>query len=180
MKVKKFFILGILIIFGLSTLNHFLFKWSNYSSFFAFIAPINESLFQHAKMFFYPIVLYYFGLYILFSKKYQLHYKTWFFLPILVFLITFVTVFGSYYFFFYIFSLESMWIDIGSLFLGLTFGNLLAYRLYVKESAFLLSPSICFFTIFCLSIIFTSWTTKPPREEFFYDFKNETYQRSYD
>lgn len=136
MIVKKFFILGILIIFGLSTLNHFLFKWSNYSSFFAFIAPINESLFQHAKMFFYPIVLYYFGVYILFSKKYQLNYKTWFFLPILVFLVTFVTVFGSYYFFFYIFSLESMWIDIGSLFLGLTLGNLLAYRLYVKESAF--------------------------------------------
>ena len=69
MIVKKFFILGILIIFGLSTLNHFLFKWSNYSSFFAFIAPINESLFQHAKMFFYPIVLYYFGKSIFFFQK---------------------------------------------------------------------------------------------------------------
>ena len=170
MKVKKFFILGILIIFGLSTLNHFLFKWTNYSSFFAFIAPINESLFQHAKMFFYPIVLYYFGVYILFSKKYQLHYKTWFFLPILVFLITFVTVFGSYYFFFYIFSLESMWIDIGSLFLGLALGNLLAYRLYVKESAFLLSPSICFFYHLLFVYYFYFLDNKAPKRRIFLRF----------
>ena len=157
-----------------------MFKWTNYSPFFAFLAPINESLFQHAKMFFYPIVLYYFGVYILFSNKYQLNFKTWFFLPILVFLVTFVTVFGSYYFFLRVFNIESMIVDIASLFIGLVIGNLLSLRLYQKESAFLLSPSVCFLTIFCLSIIFTSWTTKPPKEEFFYDFEHQTYQRSYD
>lgn len=126
--------------------------------------------FNMQKCFFIPLVLYYFGVYILFSKKYQLHYKTWFFLPILVFLVTFVTVFGSYYFFFYIFSLESMWIDIGSLFLGLTLGNLLAYRLYVKESAFLLSPSICFFIPSFVCPLFYFLDNKAPKRRIFLRF----------
>lgn len=180
MKAKKFFIIGIFVIFGLSTINHFLFKWTNYSPFFAFLAPINESLFQHAKMFFYPIVLYYFMVYVFFAKSSQFNYKTWFFLPILVFLITFVIVFGSFYFFKYIFSLESMIIDITSLFIGLTLGNLLSYRLYKKGDTLFLSPSICFLTIFCICIIFTSWTTKPPKDDFFYDQKNQTYQKVYE
>ena len=170
MKVKKFFILGILIIFGLSTLNHFLFKWTNYSSFFAFIAPINESLFQHAKMFFYPIVLYYFGVYILFSKKYQLNYKTWFFLPILVFLVTFVTVFGSYYFFFYIFSLESMWIDIGSLFFRFNAWQFISLSFVCERKCFFTFTFYLFFYHLLFVHYFYFLDNKAPKRRIFLRF----------
>jgi len=178
-NTKKFFIFGTLIIFLFSSLNHFLYKWSNFSPFIAFIAPVNESLFQHAKMFFYPCVLYYLLVYIIFSSTHKINYKIWFFLPILVFLTTFVIVFGTYYIFYYLFKMQSMIIDICSLFIGLSIGNILSYQLYKKRQNILLSPSICLFLILGISIIFTSWTTKPPKEQFFYDENNQTYQRVY-
>lgn len=178
MNTKKFFIFGTLIIFLFSSLNHFLYKWSNFSPFIAFIAPVNESLFQHAKMFFYPCVLYYLLVYIIFSSTHKINYKIWFFLPILVFLTTFVIVFGTYYIFYYLFKMQSMIIDICSLFIGLSIGNILSYQ-HKKRQNILLSPSICLFLILGISIIFTSWTTKPPKEQFFYDENNQTYQRVY-
>ncbi len=180
MKEKKLFIIGALMIYGLSTLSHFIFKWSNYSPFFGYLTPINESLFQHAKMFFYPCVLYFFITGILFHNTFQINLKKWVFLPLIVFFTTFVIVYGTYYFFQLIFHLESMIIDIISLFVGICLGNWFAYLIYKKKNAIYLSPSISLIAIIGIVIIFTSWTIKPPREDFFYDKENQTYQEVFE
>ncbi len=179
MKEKKLFIIGVFFIFGLSCLSHFLFKWSNYSLFISYLSPVNESLFQHAKMFFYPCVFYYFLTAFLY-KVIPINLKKWAFLPIIVFLTTFVIVYSTYYFFDLIFHVKSMIIDIVSLFVGICLGNLFAYLIYKSKGSVYLSPTISLIVIVGITIIFTSWTIKPPKEDFFYDYNNQTYQEVYE
>lgn len=180
MKTKKIFIFGIFIILGLCVINHYLFKWTNYSDFIAYIAPTNESLFQHAKMFFYPYVLYYFITYIIFAKKYQINYKIWMFLPLFCFISTFIIVFGTYYLFELLFNLESMIIDIGALIIGIIASNIMAYNIYIRSKRNILSPAVSLVLLVAFSVMFTSFTITPPTNEFFYDKNNNTYQIVYE
>lgn len=50
-------IAGIFFIFGCGTLLHHLFKWSGRSRLVAPVAPVNESLWEHFKMFLWPGLL---------------------------------------------------------------------------------------------------------------------------
>lgn len=67
-----------LAIFALCVIFHYIYKWSGYNEIIGAIAPIiNESIFQHIKMTFIPIILYYLITYIIFRKKYIINQDKW-------------------------------------------------------------------------------------------------------
>ena len=74
-KINRLFYFSTIVIFGLSTIYHFAYKWSGYNDFVGAFTPTNESIFQHIKMIFYTITLYYFITYIIFSKKFDIDGK---------------------------------------------------------------------------------------------------------
>lgn len=51
------FILIFVIIATVGTLSHFIYDWSGENIYLAFLWPTNESIFEHLKMFFFPIML---------------------------------------------------------------------------------------------------------------------------
>lgn len=51
-------ILGISFTIISGTLLHFAYKWSNWNPFVALFAPVNESVWEHLKMLFFPVFLY--------------------------------------------------------------------------------------------------------------------------
>lgn len=57
-RLKSYLINGIFftIIFG--TLFHFLFEWSNNNIIVGFFMPVNESIWEHMKLVFFPMLLY--------------------------------------------------------------------------------------------------------------------------
>lgn len=41
----------------IGTLFHFLYKWTGENVYLAFLWPVNESIFEHLKMFFFPVMI---------------------------------------------------------------------------------------------------------------------------
>lgn len=60
MKIKKTVNLasGILFTLAAGTLLHFTYEWSGENPFAALFAPVNESVWEHLKMLFFPVFLY--------------------------------------------------------------------------------------------------------------------------
>lgn len=68
-KLKKWTIFGIFIVFLLAAFWHFLYDLLP-SDFIGAISPVNESPWEHAKLFFIPVILYYVALYFIVGKEY--------------------------------------------------------------------------------------------------------------
>ncbi|MBQ4060942.1 MAG: hypothetical protein IJD46_02825, partial [Bacilli bacterium] len=57
-QINVIYYFSSVIIFLLSALSHFMYDWTNNNEFISMFVPTNESIFQHLKMIFFPIVLY--------------------------------------------------------------------------------------------------------------------------
>ncbi len=53
---------GILFVSVLGTIFHFVYEWSGNNIFVGVFAPINESIWEHTKLIFFPMLIYYFYL----------------------------------------------------------------------------------------------------------------------
>lgn len=61
-NLKSYLILGIIFVSILGTLFHFAYKWSGNNIFFGLFTPINESIWEHTKLLFFPMLIYSFCL----------------------------------------------------------------------------------------------------------------------
>ena len=67
---KGYIVFGILFVSVLGTLFHFVYEWSGDSILVGLFAPVNESIWEHTKLIFFPMLLYSFYL----NKKLSLAY----------------------------------------------------------------------------------------------------------
>lgn len=68
-NLKKWSIIGVFIVFGLAAFWHFLYDLIP-CDFVGAISPVNESPWEHAKLFFVPAILYYIVLYFIEGKNF--------------------------------------------------------------------------------------------------------------
>lgn len=72
--MKKIFpcymVFGFFFVSILGTLAHFFYEWSGYNSVVALFAPVNESIWEHIKLLFFPMLFYSLFLYYRFSQEY--------------------------------------------------------------------------------------------------------------
>lgn len=174
-KIKRLFILSSFVIFILSTLLHFSYKWSNENPFVGFFAPINESIFQHIKMFVFPTIIYYLITYLLFYKKYEIEFKKYFSSILLTIIVTSVSILFFYYVFKHALSISSMIIDISSFIIGLFISSFLSYKMYIKSKMnnfyFLINLS---FSIYVVAMIYYL-NYNPIHVDLFLDHETNTY-----
>lgn len=57
LSIKKFEIISTIFIIILGTLLHFTYNWSNNNSIVGLYSPINESIWEHLKLIFYPMLI---------------------------------------------------------------------------------------------------------------------------
>lgn len=57
-SLKSFTILGICFVLITGTLSHFVYEWTGKSFFVGFFVPVNESIWEHAKLIFFPMLLF--------------------------------------------------------------------------------------------------------------------------
>lgn len=57
-RLKIYLINGIFFTLIFGTLFHFLYEWSNYNTIIGFFMPVNESIWEHMKLVFFPMLLY--------------------------------------------------------------------------------------------------------------------------
>ena len=61
-SLKAYMITGIIFVSVLGTLFHFAYNWSGNNTFVGLFAPINESIWEHTKLLFFPMLIYSFYL----------------------------------------------------------------------------------------------------------------------
>lgn len=69
--LKQYTIIGILFVLAKGTLDHFLYDWSGHNYLVGLLTPIKESIWEHMKMLFYPMLLYNLFLIFKFRKTYS-------------------------------------------------------------------------------------------------------------
>lgn len=57
-QLKRHILFGILFVSVLGTLFHFFYEWSGQNAFVGLFAPVNESVWEHLKLLFFPMLLY--------------------------------------------------------------------------------------------------------------------------
>lgn len=176
-KVNILFYISTIVIMLMCTLSHFLYKWSNFNYLVAYISPVNESIFQHVKMFCYMIILYYFITYLIFMKKFKISANKYIICPLISIFVTSFIVISLFYVFKYAFNYTSMGLDLLSLILGLFISSLICKNIYHKN-IFLHFPmvlSLIFIFMFIICIIYLD--LNPIHVDLFYDHVNKTYDK---
>ena len=157
-------ILAFIIIGTAGTLWHFVYEWSGENPIIGAIAPVNESVWEHLKLLFFPS-LFYFITELFLCKEDCENLISAGAIGIFTGIITITAFFYTYT---GVLGFDVAALDIFSYFLGL------GVMLYVK-SRILRKKSFCLKTAKCLSLILTAvtavlfiiWSFYPPRLEIF-------------
>ncbi len=169
----SWFILGIPFIFILGSLAHFAYKWSGKSIILGIFTPVNESIWEHLKLSTYPIFLWYFLGFILLEDKINI-YRLYICYIISV-IVSMVVIISFYYTYTGAFGIHSLFLDIFSLFLGLSIAQCVSLYIYnhakLTTLDFYLSIIIGTLVIIC----FTLFTFNPPKFPIFMDPESKQY-----
>ena len=68
-QFKYYILLGIFFVLVTGTLSHFFYQWSHQNVIISLFCPVNESVWEHMKLVFFPMLLYSIFLYRIFSSK---------------------------------------------------------------------------------------------------------------
>ncbi|MEC9375151.1 MAG: DUF6512 family protein [Pseudomonadota bacterium] len=158
---------------------HFLFELTNYLKSIAVFAAVNESIWEHSKMYFWPGLLFALAQYS-YTKNYHKNY--WFGKAVALFTtpITIVLFYQSYMLYAkYSETNPSLSIMLAIMFLGISSGQLASYKIltsavYPKNLSLLALPGIA-----TLVIIFSVFTYYPPKIFLFENFACYKYTGEY-
>lgn len=172
MKCKKLLkaeIIGVFIIFLLGCLWHFIYDFSGENYILGLFAPVNESMWEHWKLGLYPILIYSVIEYIFVKNE---AHNFWFskFISIVVFEIVCFSLTGLWHNFFKDASETiNLIVDIGSYFVGVLVGQIVSYIIACKSKENKKLQYIAALGIIIHIIIFSTFTIKPPINDYFKD-----------
>lgn len=154
-KLLLFEIISTICIIILGVIFHFTYEWSNYNAFVAIFSSINESIWEHLKLIFFPSVFFIVLGYSFLKNKYPnyLTTKTYALLLSLGFIIIF------YYTYSGIIGSNIAILDILSFFISIIIGQIYFYkkRIHIKAN-----NALAIFTLITLGLYFTAFTFFPP------------------
>lgn len=161
-KIMLWQVVGTIVIFGVGALWHFIFEWIGDPEWLGWFLPVNESVWEHVKLMYWPAILYFLveGIFLwnktnnfLFTKMIVL-----FFNPI-VNIIIFYTYSG-------ITGYESFIIDSIILFITTCIQQYISYKLLTREEIWsdkrTLRMILSILGIISLAALLTLWTYLPP------------------
>lgn len=152
-------VLAFLIIGTVGTLWHFIYEWSGGNSFIGIIAPINESVWEHLKLLFFPALFYFIVEYILCKDSYENYIPA----AVIGIFAGMLTITAFYYTYNGILGYGVSALDILSYFLGL-FATLCVKRRILKNNSFC-SKTAKYFTLALAvftAVLFGIWSFYPP------------------
>ena len=171
MDLKKIKIIAVFGIFSICFLAHFIYTWFP-NTLFSIFFPVNESIWEHMKMFSTSILIYSVVDFIL-LKKNEIFYHN--FLISLLFQIFFgIIFFLIVYLPIYAFTGENLPLNFIVLFISICFSQIVSYYVLMAKNYDLLNY-ISLIGIIFIYIIFGILTYYPPINDLFYDKMHEKY-----
>jgi len=162
-------LLGIPVLFIIGSLMHFAYEWSGNSVIVGIFAPINESVWEHLKLTFWPMLIWWIIGYFLFNSSNKMAASQWFVPCAVAELSCPLAIMSFFYTYTGAFGIESLALDIFSLFLGLAIAQLLALHLYKHGKFSHLCLYAAIVVLILLAVAFTVFTFDPPHIPLFMD-----------
>ena len=159
MKLKKYFLWGILVLFIIGSLFHFLYDLLNNNFFIGLLSPINESIWEHTKLVFIPYILYYVIIYI--KNKNIINKDKWFTSLLVGVILGIILIPTIYYAYTGALGFKSLIIDILILLIVNIITQLISFHIYnyIKKP---LNTNFVFIILFILFIVYIIFTIYPP------------------
>lgn len=173
--IRFWLFLGVPFIVLLSSILHFVYGWSGELTLVGAFAPVNESVWEHQKLAFWSILIWWIIAYLMLHKKIEISPTRWvsslavaeIICPLIVLSIFYVLKDG--------FNIESLFWDIASLVIGVILAQLIAYHTYRygKCGQICFIPAVAFLILMVVTLI--SFTFSPPHYPIFMDPITGTY-----
>lgn len=170
-KILKYEIIGFVFTCITGTLLHFVFEWSNGNKLAALFAPVNESVWEHMKLLFFPYFAYTIYERVMLDKdKFNV-----FFAKYVGIVIGMSVTVGIYYISQALCDKDISWVNLASFFVGVAVAYLVSCCI-IKSSIGNGLPNGVSFALFVITIlIFFLFTFYPPIVDLFEDPQNFTY-----
>ena len=167
MTLKKSLI-AFAVISLLGVLFHFTYELSDENKIVGLFSAVNESIFEHQKLIFYPAIIYSAFEYFKMPKKYK-NYTAAVTLGIISAIIFIITAFYTYS---GIIGKSYTFVDIALFFIGVMV-FLKVRNIIIKNSFFesRLLNTIAVISLIIMAVLFTVWTFSPPRLALFIPIK---------
>ncbi len=162
--LKRYTIIGIVFVLITGTLAHFLYNWSGNNYIVGFFTPINESVWEHMKLLFFPMLIYSLIIILNFKKTYSCVTSSLFFgilvgtLLVPIFFYTYTSIIGK----------DIFILDIGTFILSIILAFWLSYKLTSSRRLEPYTLLLCSL-VFILFIGFMLFTYNPPKTRIFED-----------
>ncbi|MEG0899117.1 MAG: DUF6512 family protein [Oscillospiraceae bacterium] len=171
-KLEKYEIWGFVLTTIIGSLLHFAYLWSGENAFVATFSPVNESVWEHLKLLFFPYMVYAIFELIRFTDDWRgiILSKT---LGVLAGMLSILMLFYTYS---GIIGHHIVWIDIVIFIVSVG----IAFWVSNKSFKMFKAPSnlvviIAIFTIMLITRLFVSYTFAPPKLPLFLDTESMTY-----
>lgn len=168
-REEKNILLGIPFVFLLSIPLHFAYEFSGNNSIVGIFTPVSESIFEHLKLSFYPMLLWWFISFLILSAKEKISAPKWFVACTVSLILSPIIIVALYYINTGAFGLHSLALDIFSLFLGVLIAQFLGLHIYKYKNANIYDLYTAISIIFVIILLFTFFTFCPPNYPIFYD-----------
>ena len=168
-REEKNILIGIPFIFLLSSPLHFAYKFSGNNYIVGIFTPISESIFEHLKLSFYPMLLWWFVSFLIISEKQKISAPKWFVACTVSLILSTIIIVALYYINTGAFGLHSLALDIFSLFLGVLISQFIGLHIYKYKNANIYDLYTAISIIFVIILLFTFFTFCPPNYPIFYD-----------
>lgn len=168
-------ILGIPVLFLIASPLHFVYEWTGKNIVAGLFAPVNESPWEHLKLTFWPVLIWWLVGYLAIMRKKEYGFPR----AALTCAVTelFSVVFTLAFFYTYTGALgaESLLVDIIGLFFGLFLGILLARHIYKHTKPGMFAAFVCVVVILVMAAAFLWFTFETPHLPVFKDPPTGTY-----
>jgi len=164
-KLLSLEILGALFVIILGAMFHFIFEWSNQWLPLGAIAPVNESVWEHLKLVYWPLI--FFSIIEYFPLKGEVN--NFVLSKLVAIIIAEITILVTFYSYTAILGTEILLVDILSFIIGVILGYIVSYELLKLKATPNWSTIISFVAIILLGIIFVVFTYFPPEIPLFQD-----------
>ena len=172
-KPENWIISGIPILFLIGSMMHFIYDFTGKFALIGAFAPVNESIWEHLKMLLIPMICWWCIYYIVNVKKLYINKEKWFYANIISIISSMLVVISFYYTYTGALGIESLAIDIFSLFLGITVGQYLGLHIYKHSNG--INYFISIFILILLIATFVLFTFNPPHLPIFRDGASDRY-----
>lgn len=153
------------------TLLHFLFDWTGENAVIALFSAVNESIWEHLKLLFYPMVTVAVIQYFFWGKNFD----SFWCIKLLGILIGLVLIPVVYYTYTGILGVKADWFNITIFFIAAAVVFWTETKLFQGEYACRIGSALAIIIICLLAVVFTILTFIPPHIPFFQDPITGTY-----